>query len=151
MKLLFDSDKFVAQWVAQRLGLVIGFGSCSAIGVIRHERLIAGVVYHDYRPTYASLQMSVAAEPKIRWATPQNLRAFFYYPFEQLQCQSVYVACAKENLHARAFVAKIGFKPVGLLRRGFRTDDAVLYDMLPSECAWLRSSDERLSIAAARA
>lgn len=152
MNLLFGADEYVSKWVASNLrGMVVGFGPCSAIGVQNEGRLIAGVVYHDYRPTYGSMQMSVYAERGTRWLSKDHLDVFFSYPFKQVGCKSVHIACARNNKHAKQFVARIGFRHAGLLRRGFGIVDAVLYDMLPEDCKWLRSPDERQSVTAARA
>ena len=144
MSLLFHSDEYVSQWVAAQLpGIVIGFGQCTAIGVQREGRLIAGVVYHDYRPSYQSIQMSVYAQRNSNWLTNGSLQVFFDYPFNQIGCKSIHIACARNNKHAKKFVARLGFRHAGLLRRGFGIVDAVLYDMLPEQCRWLRSRDER--------
>ncbi len=140
--LVYGADEFVSQWVLKQLrGAVSSFGHCAAIGVESEGRLIAGLVYHDYKPIYHSIQMSVAAERGSNWLNREVLEHFFSYPFRQLKCKSVHIACARNNKHAKQFVARIGFRPAGLLRRGFGTADAVLYDMLPEECRWLRSSD----------
>lgn len=150
MRLIYGADEFVSAWVAQRLG--VSFRDAKAIGVERDGKLIAGVVYHDYRPSYASIQMSVAAIDKSRWLSKGNLAAFFYYPFVQLKCSSVYVCCSRKARRTRKFVEKVGFKYSGLLRRGFGTVDAVLYDMLSTEVRWLKdSTDERQPLHAARA
>ena len=151
--LVYGADEFVAQWAMARLPMMrVGFGACVAIGVAEANRLIAAIVYYNYRPSCGSIEMAVAAERGTPWCSRQNLSAFFDYPFRQLQCRSIHIACARNNRHAKKFVARIGFKPAGLLRRGFGTADAVLYDMLPDECRWLRNSNgQRQPIAAARA
>lgn len=133
------TGQFVAQWVAQRLGVT--FKDAEAIGISVNGKLAGGVVYHDFRKNYRSIQMSAAADGP--WLTKGGLGILFHYPFVQLGCQSVYACVAKDNQHARDFVVKVGFKPAGLLRKGFGSVDAVLYDMLAEECRWTRSSHER--------
>lgn len=139
MSLVFGADAYVVEWVRQRVPHIIhGFGACASIGVERNGVLIAGVVYHEYRPGYGSLLMSVAAEPKSRWLTRHNLEAFFRYPFVQLGCQRVGSAVARKNKVSRSFVEKLGFKYEGCIRKGFGTDDAMLYGLLESECRWIQ-------------
>lgn len=135
----------VVKWAAERLPVI--FTASQGIGVMRSGRMVGAVVYHDYRPRYDSIQLSAVSDGQ--WLTPKVLREIFYYPFVQLRCSSIYICVAQTNAHARQFVSRVGFKPAGLLRKGFGTVDAVLYDMLPDECRWLRSGHERFTVAAA--
>jgi hypothetical protein len=67
------TDK-VASWVASHIPHVSDFGPCEAIAVMNGEYIIAGVVYHDYQPTCASIQLSMAAiSPKM--GTARNHRS----------------------------------------------------------------------------
>ena len=137
MNLVFGVDQAVAEWVRIRIPGARDFGACAAIGVARDDRLIAGVVYSDFRPAYGNVMMSVAAEPDSHWLTRGALAAFFHYPFMQLGCQRVTSAIARRNKRSRAFCEKIGFKYEGCIRRGFGTDDAMLYGLLDTECRWI--------------
>lgn len=136
--MVYDASEYVAAWVAAKLGH--RFGICTAIGVAEGQRLIAGVVYHEYREVPKTMQMSVYAERGSNWLSRAALEQFFGYPFLHLACNAVYITVRRSNKHAKRFVHRIGFKPAGLLRRGFGTEDAVLYDMLPTECKWLHRS-----------
>lgn len=134
------TGEYVTQWVAKKLGVT--FTNAQSLGFTRNGRLVGGVVFHDYRKSYGSLQMSCASIDK-RWLSKEKIGMVFDYPFRQLGCSSVYACVSSEDLGTQAFVMKVGFKPAGLLRKGFGTVDAVLYDMLAEDCKW--SSHERFS------
>lgn len=139
MTLVIGYDEVVANWVkAQIPHAVNGFGPCVAVGMAIDDMLIAGVVYHEYRPAYKSVQMSIAAvSPK--WATKGNLRAIFAYPFLDLKVNRATAITPKRNRRARHLIEGTGFKLEGCARRGFLSDDAVIYGMLRDECRWIRN------------
>lgn len=137
MTLVVGYDAAVANWVqAQIPHAVNGFGPCVALGIAIDDVLIAGVVYHEWRPAYRSVQMSIAAaSPK--WATKGNLRAIFAYPFLDLKANRATAITPKRNRRARHLIEGTGFKLEGCARKGFLSDDAVIYGMLRNECRWI--------------
>ena len=58
--LLVGRDDAVARWVGARLDIE-DLGPSAAIGVLRDQRLIAGVVYGDWRDRPGSLEMTIAS------------------------------------------------------------------------------------------
>lgn len=137
-RLLFGADEYVARWVADQIPHVTRpFVDCAAIGVLIGDKIVAGVVYHEYRGN--DIQMSVASAPDVagRWLNPGAMRAFFRYPFDQLGCDRVSSFIPSRNVRTRRFIEKIGFDQEGVIRRGFRNDDCIAYGMLRSECKWI--------------
>lgn len=68
-------------WVAERIpGCDRGFGECTAMGVERNGRLIAGVVYHSWCPEWGTIEMSGAAIDR-RWMTRSVIHRLLAYPF----------------------------------------------------------------------
>ena len=130
-------DEVVSKWVAAQIPhCVNGFGPCVTIGFSHDDVLIAGVVYHEYRPAYKSIEMSIAAvSPK--WATKGNLRAIFAYPFLDLKANRVTAITPRKNKRARHLIEGVGFKLEGVARKGFGSEDAVIYGMLRDECRWI--------------
>lgn len=133
-------DAVVADWVAEQLGMPPGvFDPCAGIGVTLRGKMVAGVVFNNYRPSAegATIDASIAATTA-RWATRRVLHDFFAYPFLQLGATRLGVSCRKSNKHARRFVQRLGFKMEGVGRRLWDgRHDAVVYSMLPEECRWL--------------
>lgn len=134
MKLLLGYDREVAEWVSRELAMDNGFGDCSAIGVVRDDKLIAGIVYHNYRPP--GIEMSIASiDP--RWCTRRILFHAFNYPFNQLNVKRITVLVDSENQPVRAFDERLGFIYEGTLKEANPNGDAALYRMLKSECRWI--------------
>jgi hypothetical protein len=141
MQLVVGQDQAVAGWVASRIPQMDGtpgFGLCAAIGVAHHGVLLGGVVYHDYQPKFASIQLSFASADT-RWliGPPGDrcklIRDLMEYPFGQLKVGRVWSLTPKRNRPARRFLDKFGFKREGVARQGFGTDDAIISAMLARE------------------
>jgi RimJ/RimL family protein N-acetyltransferase len=127
----------VAEWTRQRIPLMAenGFGPCAAIGVENGGgRLIAGVVYHGWQPPYGTIEISCASDSAI-WLTRSLITGILSYPFVQLGCQRISAATPRSAHIARKFLRQIGFVPEGISRRGFGTQDAMLFGMLAEEWA----------------
>ncbi len=135
MRLATGFDAVVAQWVADRIPGVDGFGPCAALGVVdTQDNLVAGVVFHDYQPQYANIQVSFASE-RADWLTPRLLRSILSYPFQQLGVARITTLTPKRNRAARQFLRKFGFFHEGTIRKGFGDDDAIVSGLLKTE--WL--------------
>lgn len=146
--LLYGADKDVADWVSKQLLGEIGyFGECRAIGVVVDNRLIAGVVYNNYREspkgTPLHLEMSIASIDK-RWATRQNIRALFKYPFIDLDVKRVNTHCSTQAEGVIKFNYRLGFTLEGLHPKLFEDGDAYSWGMLKEKCKWISSRSHRL-------
>jgi len=139
--LVFGADAIIAEFVRQRLkNAPDSFGPCTAIGVIRSEKLAGGVVYFDYDPKIPACQVAFAFDDP-RWATKHVLRSVCNYPFLQLGCLRVSAVIARKNKRSRKMVERIGFKLEGVIRKGFVTEDAMLYGLLRPECRFLEENN----------
>lgn len=134
------ADRFVAAWVARALDVdPAEFGPCSACGVALGGRLVAGVVYNEYRIMRAgsSIQASIASTTP-RWASRAVLRDLFAYPFVQMGVSRLWASTSRKNKRARGFLERLGFRFEGIARRAYDgAVDAALYSMLPAECRWI--------------
>jgi len=140
---VFGQDSFVGQWVADQLpgfGGPEGFGPFYALGFALDGRLIAGAVYHEFRPHPfgADVRISFAASSP-RWGSSRNIRAVFAIPFLQYGCGRVTTVAGRRNAAARRLNEGVGFTFEGLIRRGWDgREDAIVYGMLREECRWLK-------------
>lgn len=139
---VFRCDAMVGEWVADHLpgfGGVDGFGTFAAIGFTLDGALIAGAVYHEYRPHPFGADVRIAfAASTPRWGTKKNIRAVFAIPFIQYRCARVTTVAGRGNKRARRLNEGVGFKFEGLIRRGWNgREDAIVYGMLRDECKWL--------------
>lgn len=128
----------LAEWAAQRMPHVSGFGPCWAISVVRREALAAVVVFHDYQPAGGTAQVSVAADSPL-WASREVIRAIlgaaFYGRLGQ-PVRKVWSAMASGNARAIRFNLGIGFTREAVLRHHFAHGvHAVITSMMQREFA----------------
>ena len=136
IQLVVGQDEQVTRWVQQQFPQIMSFGDCTAIGVARDNRLIAGIVYYNYHGHM--LDISIAATDP-RWCTRRVVRAVFTYPFEQLNVRRVQVSVPKHDKRNRRMLERAGFKFEGKRRQACQDGaDACEYSMLRHEAErWL--------------
>jgi len=142
--IVYGADEAVAKWVSLNLtGLDDSYEKYSAIGIVKDEQLIAGVVYSNYQPNIL-IEMHIFSIDK-RWCNRHTLRKIFCYPFIQLNLERTQAICSADNEGVHVFLEKIGFTREGYHRKAyFDGSDAVSFGMLKSECKWLPASTEML-------
>lgn len=125
-------------WVAAKLSSnASSFQLCSAIGVSRGTKIVAGFLYHRFDGH--DCEITIAVEDKRVWQRRDLVRAFFAYPFLQLGCTRISCSVPTEVLKAAKLAMKLGFRAEGLKRRGYDgVNDAYILGMLREECRWLR-------------
>lgn len=138
--LLYGEDEFVKNWVGDRVG-TRDLGPCKAIGVLKGQYLVAGVVYHNYieSPSGKPLmcEITMAAEDK-RWANRRTLKGLFAYPFIQLGVERLQVSTPVESRNVRIINEKLGFIYEGTGRKAhFLGGDVDVLSMLKHECRWI--------------
>jgi RimJ/RimL family protein N-acetyltransferase len=131
----FDTlaGKEVCEWVGERVGIT-NFGLCTTLGIADESGLIAGVVFNNYREP-ATIEATIASTSP-RWCSRGTLGVIFGYVFDQLGCRRLTAVTGSKNQPVRAFLCRLGFREEGLLRHGFKEDDAVVFGMIRDECRW---------------
>jgi hypothetical protein len=135
--ILLGADDLVAELIASRIPYMRGksFGQCVALGVIRNETLIGGVVYHNYVGHDCQVSIAVDRAAFMPW------RALFSYPFEQLGCVRLTALIGRKNKPSRQLCERLGFKIEGVHLKGIDgRQDAISYGMLRSQCRWLKEN-----------
>lgn len=140
MNLLRGHDAEVTHWVCQHIphlavriphfepGQVLG--PSVAIGVLDdHGALIAGVVFHGYDPFVQAIEVSCAATSP-RWGNRETFREILRYPFVGASCQRISAVTPRKATSTRRFLEGLGFQREGSLRRGFGSDNAIVYGLL---------------------
>lgn len=111
------------------------FGPSVAFGVVNRDGdLCGGVVFHNYLQDMKCIEVSCAAT-KDNWLTPSLARTILRYPFTQLGCQRVTAVTPRRGTRVRRFLEGLGFVREGSVRRGFLTDNAIIYGLLSEEWA----------------
>lgn len=132
--LLLNCDHWPLRLVADELALDIeDFMPCRAIGIVRRNSLVAGVVYHQYRPEQGDCELSVASRSK-RWASREVLGALLAYPFRQLECRRISARVRADNRAALRFNLGLGWQVEGVIREWYAPGvDAVMLGMTREE------------------
>lgn len=135
--IIAEPKELIAAFVSVRQGLKpdAPWGSFTALGLIRGERLVAGVIYNNFEGANAC--MHVGAEDGAMWLTPEFLHAAFDYPFNQLGKRRVTALTRKKNKRVRHFVENLGFKYEGTLPHYYQDDDMCVYGLLRANCRFL--------------
>lgn len=132
-RLAFGYDEEVRDWVIERVPHLTEIGHCTSIGIVSGDRLIAGVLYHDYQPHFRNIQLSMAADSPM-WARPGNIAALLHYPFEQLKVWMLYTVTPESNERALKVNKHIGIKRKTVLPHMFgKRKHAVLCEMTRSD------------------
>ena len=144
LRLFFDNQPAVANWVAQRIPNIrsrIGFDQCTAIGVVKDGVAAAGVVYYQFDPG-VNCCVAIAVDDKA-WATRGILRGIFHYPFEQMKVRRLTAMIGKKNTASRSLCQRLGFTEEGNVRCGWDGHEhMMIYGMLREECFWLYGKGE---------
>ncbi len=133
--ILIGADEMVAAMVAARVPN-LSLDKYTALGVVRRDKLVGGVVYHNY--IGHDVQVSIAFDSP-GWALPGTLRALFDYPFNQLGCRRMTAVVGRKNKRSRKICEGLGFKLEGVHLKGLDGhQDAMSYGMLKENCRWIK-------------
>ena len=132
-ELLYNFDQQIALWVGQRTG-VQDYGLSRSIGVVHNGKIVAGVVYSNFRN--GNIEASIAADDK-RWCSRTVLRALFFYPFVDLKCRRITCIIPADNEKSLVLCTKLGFEIEGRCREVFGQTDGVICGLLRNHCRWI--------------
>jgi hypothetical protein len=125
---VYDHDQIVARFVADLIPHCHrGFGpNIKAMGVIEDDKLIAGIVWHNYDPDAGIIEISGAALPKKYWLTRQTIRRMFTYPFHLCDCQMVVQRTPADDTALLYTLSRYGYAFITVPRLFGRERDGVI-------------------------
>jgi len=132
LKQLVSGD-YVGQWVCERTGGIWSPIDAFALGWMRDEKLVAGVIFDHYN--HVSVAMHVAGEGK--WFDKDFARKCFDYAFNVLKVRKILGFVPEGNRKARRFDEHIGFKEETRVADATRDGDLIIYSMTRHDCRWL--------------
>jgi hypothetical protein len=106
--------------------------ACVALGVIRNDYLIGGVVYHGYVGHECQVSIAVDRTSFMPW------RALFDYPFNQLGCVRLTALIGRKNRNSRALCRKARVQAGRRPHQGFGR---------PARCDQLRHAEVSMPLA----
>lgn len=99
----------ISDFVSHRIwGDGRGLPDGTALGILHGGALVAGVIYHNWQPREAVVEISVASDNK-RWLTRPVLAEMFGFAFGQLGCQAVVCRMDPDNWPLRRICGAYGF------------------------------------------
>lgn len=136
-RLILDAPAYVGKWVYARTGGTFPENICTAIGLAKNDKLVAGVVYEGFNG--ASIKTHIAIDDKT-YLTKDFILTIFSYPFEQLGVHKLIGVVDSSNTEALTLNKKLGFVQEGVLEGASLTGDLILMTMTKPQCRWLKDS-----------
>jgi RimJ/RimL family protein N-acetyltransferase len=136
---LYGADEAVARLVKRLSGVNKGdWPWFRALGVVKGDTLVGGVVFHNYRPEAYDIEITAGFSTP-RWCSPATLTQILRYPITQLGCRRCTARTAMSNRKARFFLERLGFECEGVMRRAYDgKEDMLVYGVLREQLAWQR-------------
>lgn len=134
---LYDADELVVPLVEGLIPHVGegGFGPCRALGVVRGDILLGGVVFHNHKGPV--IEMS-GAFTRPDWIRPSTVRRILNYPYNDLGIDNLITITPKSNKRARQIDEFLGFRVAGTIKHAFGKDDAIIYQLPREYCRWIK-------------
>ena len=133
-----DMSGDIARWVCRGLNTDVNWLHDNiAFGFAVDERMVGGLIFHDYRP-HQDVWWTVYACEK-NWCNRRMLKEMFEIAFKRLDCKRINILVSTKNSHCLHFVERLGFKQEGVLRQFAENgDDCYILGMLRNECPWFK-------------
>lgn len=126
------SDELVGHWVAERLGSGYFASRSNAIGLVKDDKLIAGVMYENWNGR--SIICHIAVEGRL---TRRYLGAIFDYAYNVCNVEKIIVPVESHNLKSAKLIENMGFTEEGRIKDCQPEGDTILYTMTKGNCRFL--------------
>lgn len=124
-----EINEGIAAFVAAHIpGCERGFEGYVTLGVVEGDSLVAGVVYHNWSPESAVIELSAASVSK-RWLSRTVIKAMFRYPFEDIGCQMVVLRVSERNTVMCRIAKAYGFTPYRIPRLRGRDEAEIIFTL----------------------
>ena len=124
-----EINQAVASFVAGGIpGCERGWENFTTLGMVEGERLVAGVVFHNYNPEAGVIEISAASISR-RWLTRPMLKGMFGYPFGQIGCQMVVIRVSERNTVMVEIAERFGFTAYRIPRLRGREEAEILFTL----------------------
>ncbi len=119
----------IGHWVATEIGGMYASSQAQAIGLERHGRIEAGIIFEDWNGR------SLAARGRL---TRTFLQVITNYAFEQCQVSKVIAPVFSNNPDGIRFVKKMGFIEECRIKEAQPNGDILIFTLVKSECRYLK-------------
>jgi len=130
LKYVYGQDDLVADFVMRMHGreqiTIEGLKNYKTIGVCdENNELIAGMIYHNFKPVAGTIELSFAAIPRRRWLTPEGMGIMGRYPFIDCGCQMVTTWTQPQYENILRIMAVMNFTFITIPRMFGRDKDGI--------------------------
>ena len=126
------SNESVGHWVAEKLGCGYFAARSNAIGLMKDNKLIAGVIYENWNRR--SIMCHIAVEGRL---TRLYVGAIFNYAFNVCNVEKIIVPVESHNLKSIKLIENMGFTEEGRIKDSQPNGDIILYTMAKGDCRFL--------------
>ena len=140
LELVYGYDEEITRFIASFGVTNRDYGRCKTIGVVEDGQLIAGLVYFNYDPDAAVIELGTASSSP-RWLNRVTYRRMFEYPFIECGCQMLIVRVRADNAALLSVLARMNFNLTYVPRMYGRDADGVLGTLTDDQ--WLDSNVAR--------
>ncbi len=122
-----EQNSQIVAWVRGQIEHETDFGNrAQSIAVVRNGKIIAAVVYYNYRGVDCEVAFA-ASHPS--WATKETIGVFLLLPFNQFGCKRITAIVQTKNKRVRKLLVGICFIHEGTLRDAFYPHNAQIYGL----------------------
>jgi RimJ/RimL family protein N-acetyltransferase len=129
---LIVSNESVGHWVAEKLGSGYFAARSNAIGLMKDNKLIAGVIYENWNRR--SIMCHIVVEGRL---TRLYVGAIFNYAFNVCNVEKIIVPVESHNLKSIKLIENMGFTEEGRIKDSQPNGDIILYTMAKGDCRFL--------------
>lgn len=122
----------IGAWVAERIAGEFYSETSSAIGLMKDDKIIAGVIYENWNR--ASIFCHIALEGRM---TKAYLKAIFEYPFEKCKVKKIIVPVVSNHTKSIKLVTNMGFTEEARIVDGSENGDIIFLTMTKENCRFL--------------
>jgi len=126
-----STDSVIGDWVALKTKGTFHREDSVAVGLLRGDEIVAGVIYEDWNG--ASIVCHIAATR----LTPLYLAAIFHYPFVVCGATMIIAPIPDRNDRSVRLVQHMGFHEAARIQDAHPDGDILLYTLRDSECRFL--------------
>lgn len=126
------SNESVGHWVAEKLGSGYFAARSNAIGLMKDNKLIAGVIYENWNRR--SIMCHIVVEGRL---TRLYVGAIFNYAFNVCNVEKIIVPVESHNLKSIKLIENMGFTEEGRIKDSQPNGDIILYTMVKGDCRFL--------------
>ena len=132
--LVFDEPEFIGSWVASQVGQNADWGSFYALGVVKDNEVVSGVVVNNFNGANATCHIAINRFSKLNY---QLFKHVARYAFEVCGLKRLTGMVPVNEPDIIAFDKHLGFEEEFIMKDGAPGTDMMILVMRPEKCRWL--------------